>query len=185
MSRAADFTKTALLSLLSGAAIMLVLASPGGARKLLKAAGYELRRREQRQRFFWTLAYLRRKQYIDYREEKDGTISVVLTEDGKKRALRYKFDALVLPKTAHWDRKWRILMFDIPVRFKKAREAFRYKIKDLGLAQYQKSVWIYPYPCLDEVAFTAKFFGVAKYVHFVEAESISGEIEYKEIFDLL
>lgn len=184
MGRLRNLTKATLLSLLAGGVILLVLSSPGGTRRFLRAVGRELKRREQRQRFFWTLAYLRRRRYIDYREERDGTATVVLTEDGRRRALRYKFSALTLPKTRHWDGKWRIVIFDIPEKKRRGRDALRGKMRKLGCVLLQKSVWAWPYECRNEIDFIAETFGTGPYVHYLVAESITSEKFLKYKFNL-
>lgn len=184
MAKWGDLTKTILLSLLAGGAILLVLSSPGGTRMFLRAVSRELKRREQRQRFFWTLAYLRRKHYVDYREEKDGTVTIVLTEDGRKRALHYKLDNLTLPKTERWDRKWRIIIFDIPEKKRRGRDALREKMRELGCIQLQKSVWAWPYECRDEIDFIAETFDIGPHVHYLVAESITSEKFLKYKFNL-
>lgn len=185
MAKWGELTKSVLLSLLAGAAILLVLSSPGGTRMLLKAAGRELKRREARQRYFWTLAYLRRKQYIDYRQAKDGTVTVVLTEDGRKRALSYKFDTLALPKTERWDGKWRIIAFDVPEKKRHGRDALREKMQELGCVQLQKSVWAWPYECRNEIDFIAEMFEVGPHIHYIVAESITSEKFLKYKFELI
>ena len=38
-----------------------------------------------------------------------------------------------------WDGFWRIVIFDVPEKFKKARNALSKKIKDLGLFPLQKA----------------------------------------------
>jgi len=40
----------------------------------------------------------------------------------------------------------------------------RFHLKNLNFFQFQKSAWICPYPCEDEIIFIADFFGVGKYV---------------------
>lgn len=177
-------TGAILLSLLAGAAIYFALSSPGGARKLLKAVSRELKERRNRQRFFWTLAYLRRKRYIDFRESADGTTTIVLTEDGRKRALRYKFDELTLPRTKHWDGKWRIIAFDVPENKRRGRDALRDKMRELGCIQLQKSLWAWPYECRDEIDFIAETFHIAPHVHYIVAASITSEKFLKYKFNL-
>lgn len=184
MARPGDITKTILLSLLTGGAILLTLSSPGGTRMFLRAVSRELKRREARQRYFWTLAYLRRKQYIDYREAKDGTVTVVLTEDGRKRALSYKLDTLALPKPERWDGKWRIVAFDVPERKRRGRDALREKMRELGCIQLQKSLWAWPYECRGEIDFIAEMFEIGPHVHYIVAESITSEKFLKYKFNL-
>lgn len=173
--------KSVLLALLAAGALALTLSSPGGVRRLSRVIGYELKRAEARRRFFWTVAYLRRKKYLSYRESADGTVTITLSEDGRKRALRYQFDALALPKPERWDGKWRIVAFDIPEKRKAGREALRRKMKELGMVQLQKSLWAWPYECRDEVDFIAEIFDIGPYVHYLVAESITSDkfLKYK------
>lgn len=184
MPRPAHITKTILLALLAAGAIMLVLSSPAGVRQLYRVIGYELKRAEARRRFFWTVAYLRRKRYIDYRQAQDGTITITLTEDGRKHALRFQLDTLKLPKPERWDKKWRIIAFDIPEKKRKGRDALRDKMRELGCVQLQKSLWVWPYECKDEIDFVAEVFDIGRYVHYLVVESITSEKHLKYKFDL-
>ena len=56
-------------------------------------------------------------------------------------------------------------MFDIPEFKKSARETLRKRLKKLGFFQFQKSVWIYPYPCEQEIDFISEVFMVAPYIN--------------------
>ena len=75
-------------------------------------------------------------------------------------------------------------MYDLPIRFKKARDAFRWKLKDLGFFQFQKSAWIYPYPCEGEILFVADFFGVRKHIEIIEVNKILDDRQIKAHFGL-
>ena len=113
-------------------------------------------------------------------------ISVKLTNRGKERVIKFSFDLLEIKKPEKWDGKWRIIIFDIPNKYKQAREALRCKIKELGLRQLQKSVWIYPYDCEDEILFVAEAFEVQKYIEIITAERLLHSKVIKSYFkDLL
>ena len=81
--------------------------------------------------------------------------------------MQYDVENLRISNQAKWDGKWRILMFDIPEKEKGAREALRNKIKELGLIQFQKSVWLYPYPCENEIDFIAEYYQIGKYINLI------------------
>ena len=83
-----------------------------------------------------------------------------LTKEGKKRAGRFQIDSLEIQKPKRWDKKWRIVIFDIPHENRLVREALRGFLKRLGFCQVQKSVWAYPYDCRDEIKLIRDFFGV-------------------------
>ena len=76
-------------------------------------------------------------------------------------------------------------MFDLPIRFSKAREALRWKLKELGFIQFQKSVWVFPYLCEDEIIFVADFFRVGKYVEILTVERILRDESIKRHFNLI
>ena len=59
-------------------------------------------------------------------------------------------------------KKWRVLIFDIKDKQKMKREALRGKIKELGLYQLQKSVWVCPYDFIREVDIMRSFFGLSQ-----------------------
>lgn len=177
--------KEILTGLLVGGLVLVALSSPSGTRRLLKAVGREFRKREERKRFLWTVAYLRRKEYIEYHADTDGTIKIVLSEAGKKRALRYNLDTLTLPRGRSWDGKWHIVAFDIPEKRKAGRDALREKMDNLGMVQLQKSIWAWPYGCRDEIDFIAELFEVGPYVHYIVADSITSEKFLKYKFNLV
>lgn len=85
-------------------------------------------------------------------------------------------------KRGEWDGKWRLVVFDIPERIKKARDALRGKLRELGFYELQKSVWVFPYGCKNEIDFIIEFFNLKKYVRFCILESIDNELHLKKIF---
>jgi hypothetical protein len=130
------------------------------------------------------LATLKRKKLIRIVKNKNGKFLVKLTNKGKKRIVKISLDSVSIKKPKKWDGKWRIVFFDIPVEFNSAREALRHKMKELGFKQFQKSVWIIPYECEDEILFIAEFFGVEKYVEIIVAEKILHEKVIKKAFKI-
>jgi len=107
-----------------------------------------------------------------------------LTSKGKKKLQNIFIDEVIMKVPKKWDGKWRLVMYDLPVRFKKVRNAFRWKLKDLGFFQFQKSAWIYPYPCKEEILFVADFYGVRKYIEILEVCEILDDKKIKAHFNL-
>ena len=125
---------------------------------------------------------LKKQKLIEYVSEKDGKTIVKITKKGKTKLTAFAIDLMEIKKPKKWDGKWRLVMFDIPMRFTKGREALRYHLKELDFFQFQKSAWIYPYPCEDEIIFIADFFGVGKFVEILTVESILRDIQMKKHF---
>ena len=127
---------------------------------------------------------LYKSKIIDYRENNDGTVKLVLTEAGKKRALIYNLDKIKIKKPLMWDRLWRVVIFDIPEDKKKGRMALAGKLKDIGFYPMQKSVFIHPYECKDEVNFIVEIFDLAPYVRFFRVKNVDIEVDLRDRFNL-
>ena len=103
---------------------------------------------------------------------------------GKKYALHCKLDEMQIKTPDRWDGLWRIVIFDIPEKRKKAREALRSKLKELGFRELQKSVLVYPYECENEVDFICEVFELRNNVRYIKTNYISNEAELKLKFDI-
>jgi DNA-binding transcriptional regulator PaaX len=166
--------KEILRLLLGGAVLAAVLVMPGVAAVLprLKEPWDEFDIYRLRQ----NLRRLKRKGAISF-SEKDGKTLITLTRKGKKEALVYNIERMKVEKPKTWDKKWRLVVFDIPEYKKKAREALRLKLKDLDFYRIQDSVFIYPYPCFSEIEFLRQNFEVKDEVSFFVVEKLEKEEE--------
>ncbi len=114
--------------------------------------------------------------------EENGRTVVRISDRGRIRALRYKLQELVVKIPKAWDRKWRLVIFDIPEKYRHLRDLFRSFLKIMGFYQLQKSVWVHPYPCFDEIEFLRQIYHVEINVTYIVAESIEGQDDLKEHF---
>ncbi len=131
------------------------------------------------------IANLYRSKLIDFQEREDGTQILTLTENGKRKILAFNFEKLKFKKQNSWDGYWRIIIFDIPEKFKKERNALSQKLKFAGACPLQKSVFVYPYDCKNELDFLIEFFNLRRYVRFILAKEIDNELHLKKIFNLI
>lgn len=127
---------------------------------------------------------LRKRKFIKIIREKGGKVKIKLTNKGQKRFLEMSLSSLKIKRAEKWDGKWRIVIFDIPVKQNPGREALRSKMKNLGFKQLQKSVWIIPWECEDEILFVAEVYKVEKYVEIITAENILHGKEFRQIFKI-
>ena len=171
------------------AAAGLICTSPYGAGALIKEIKRHIsakdadRKKEIASRTITQALYHLKKRKLIKINKTDGTTEIVLTESGKKRKLAYDLDNISIAKPKSWDKKWRMIMFDIPESKKRKREEMREKFKRLGMMQFQKSVWIYPYECENEVDFIAETLGVRDYIHFMSV-AIDNDSPLKANFHL-
>lgn len=121
---------------------------------------------------------------VSFKEKEDGTVEIVLTKDGRKKALEFQFDEMKIKKPDKWDGKWRMVIFDIPEKKKKAREALRDKLKNLGFKELQKSVFVFPFECEDEIDFVTEVFEIRNHVRFLRVDYFTNEEQFKLKFGL-
>jgi len=131
-----------------------------------------------------TVKRLYKSKLVRAKRNKDGTCTLVLTRDGKKKALTYKIDNIKIKPTEKWDGKWRFVIFDVPENFRKIRNSLRNTLKRLEFFEYQKSVFVHPFECRDEIDFVVEYFDVRPYARFVIAESMDNELHLKKHFKL-
>jgi DNA-binding transcriptional regulator PaaX len=122
---------------------------------------------------------------VEIKEDKNGNTILVLYEEGKKKMLIYNIENLKLKRQSKWDGYWRLFIFDIPEKFKRERYILSKKLKEIGMYPLQKSVYIYPFECRDELDFIIEYFGFRKYVRFILAKEIDNELHLRKIFDLI
>ncbi len=125
-----------------------------------------------------------RSNYIKVIKTKTET-RIELTQRGKEIAQRFIYKNKHTQKRS-WDRLWRVVMYDIPEKHKQERDALREKIKELGMYQLQKSVWVYPYNCKEEMRFLCDVLHVSykKHILYFETKEIPYMNELYKIFGL-
>ncbi len=113
----------------------------------------------------------------------DGIEKFHLTPAGRNKFLRHQFNTLVPKKEKTWNGKWKIVLFDVPEFKRRTRDGLRKKLKEMGFLEFQKSVFIFPYRCEDEINFIINFLDIAEHVYYLEA-AISPDVEFRRHFNL-
>ncbi|MDO8536781.1 MAG: hypothetical protein Q7R94_00865 [bacterium] len=114
----------------------------------------------------------------------DGTLTLTLSEDGKKRALKYNLHRMKIQRPSVWNKLWRMISFDIPEDEREARDAFREHILNLGFYELHRSFFIYPFPCDKELEYIIELYDLRKYVRVITATHIDNESVIKKFFGL-
>ncbi|PJB99306.1 MAG: CRISPR-associated endonuclease Cas2 [Candidatus Nealsonbacteria bacterium CG_4_9_14_0_8_um_filter_35_12] len=138
-----------------------------------------------RRRIQEAIKRLNKKRLINFIEKGDK-VYLEITEEGNKLLKSFDYDELKLPNPKRWDKKWRLVTFDIPDKKKRERNAFSEKLKDLGFYPLQESVFIYPYDCRDEIDFICEFLSISRHVNYCLVESLDKrEGDLRNIFNLI
>ncbi|OGD65794.1 hypothetical protein A2215_01090 [Candidatus Berkelbacteria bacterium RIFOXYA2_FULL_43_10] len=138
-------------------------------------------RKSDRSEFSRKIYYLKQKGYIR-RLYEGKEVYTELTKKGKKRFTQVQMEHMEVPRPKKWDKKWRIIIFDIPEKKKEIRNAIRRKLYQIGFVQVQKSVFIHPFECTAEVNLICNYFGGRKYLKYMIAEILEGEESVVEEF---
>jgi DNA-binding transcriptional regulator PaaX len=174
--------KEKILLLLLGGIAFGCSYTPQNQWKVIKTVSSKWKDINKRE-LFSEIHKLYRSKLVEKTTNPDGTLTFVLTDKGKLRALTYNFENMKI-KDKDWDGKWRFIVFDVPEKFRTGRDALRGKIKKLGFYELQKSVFIFPYKCQDEIEFIIEFFGIRRYVRYGVIDSIDNEVHLKKVFGL-
>lgn len=98
-----------------------------------------------------------------------------LTEVGRKTLRRIQLTDYKIDKPKKWDKKWRMLIFDIKESQGGLRDKVRNTLVAIGFLRLQNSVWVYPYDCEDLITLLKADFEIGKEVLYVIADKIENE----------
>lgn len=143
-----------LRALAIGAAVIVITSSPAGTRRLIKGFKKEWKRRNA----LLALERLRRRRFVDFVEQRDGTLRITITTLGKQKVRQWDLERHRIQKPKQWDRRWHIVASDISEKRKKGRDALRVMLTRWGFYKLQESIYVHPYPCEDEIDLLRELF---------------------------
>lgn len=131
-----------------------------------------------------SISKLSQNKLIEERRMADGSFQLILTKDGRKEVSRFVLfgNALDLKKPKKWDRKWRIVIFDIPETDRIFRDILRRHLFTLEFYKLQQSVFISPHPFEKQIISLAKIYSATPFVRVITATKIDNENEIKKHF---
>ncbi len=179
--------KKVLLLLGMGTTIAAAFIAPRAAYMLAKALREEEEwknwRRFDQAYLRQTLRRLAKRKFVEIKESGKKQ-QIIITERGKKRILEYALGELTISKPSHWDKKWRVVIYDIPQKKKKLQEVMRRSLKQLEFLLIQESVYIIPYACYKEIEFLREYYGVGQYLKYLLVDKLEDDSAYKAYFGL-
>jgi len=181
-----EIAKDILYALFVTGAITIALSSPYFGRNLLKAFKKWIKSRKyQKSKKVYSVFYRLLKSGYIISERRNHDIYIRLTEKGKRAAGWLQIDALKIKRPKKWDGKYRLVIFDISQLKRIYRDALRGKLRELGFVRLQKSVWLHPFDCKDEIELLREFFGLnEKEMRLIIAEDIGDDKWIRKIFQI-
>ena len=173
--------RNAVLATVAVAGVIAIAAVAPNAVHLLKMTGLTNRLRNSTRS---TLTRLKAKGEIEFLEM-DGKKYARLTAKGEK-ALAYTKEKLRLKegKQRRWDRRYRLIMFDISEKRRGTREQLRLVMRDIGFLRIQDSAWAFPYDCEEFVALLKADLHIGKDVLYAVIEEIENDSVIRRHFGL-
>lgn len=164
-----EITKIVLSTIAAGG-FVVAAASLGNTVQLLKPI---LRKSPAKRQAYYVSEVIKklRKQGLIVEEGQ----SLILTDKGHKILAELEINDNTIKKPRVWDRKFRIIIFDITEDKKKIRNAVRHQLQNWGFCKLQDSVWVHPYDCTEEVTLLKLRFGLAKDVLYLVADQIEND----------
>ena len=131
-----------------------------------------------------TLMRLANKGFVVFIIE-NGRKLVRITPAGRRvLALEEQKTALQLQKKKRWDKRWRVVICDIPEYRRGTRDKLRLTMRTAGFYRLQDSVWIYPYDCEDFMALVKADLQIGNAVLYMVVEKIENDSKVKTHFML-
>ena len=168
------------LAVTGGLAVALVAPNVLGA---LGKLGLINNPRQKRQGVEKSLSRLVRHGYVVLEGREEGK-KVRLTEKGERYAAMLGEGKLIPKKPRRWDKKWRMLIFDIPENRRRVRSQIRASLVHMGFYRLQDSVWVYPHDAESLVTLLKADFKIGKDVLYVVADAIEYDLPLRKHFGL-
>jgi len=173
-----------VLKLLAAGVILTTVVLVPGIAAIGPLIEEEQRRREKKA---WEKFNLRRLKQVIKRLERQKEIEITngivkITEKGKKKILKYNLDNMKLKRKT--DGRWRVIVYDIANLKKFQRELFRETLKRLKFLRLQKSVYITPFVCDDEIEYLRQVFDIGSEVLVLRVAEIENAQVYKRYFGI-
>lgn len=172
-----------LLLIIGGLGFVFVAAAMGNAVQLLK---YTPLMKKSKLKVFEINQGIKRlldRDLLEIKEDKDYKF-LEITERGKNLLLKYQMEGLIKSKPKKWDKKYRVVIFDISEQKKKIRDHLRNMLRSFGFVCLQDSVWVYPYACQEIVDLLKQYLQLKEDVLYMTVESIENDKWLKENFKL-
>lgn len=108
-----------------------------------------------------------------------------MTSIGESLLRRWQFSDFKIQKSKKWDKKWRVMIFDIPEKKKRVRDSLTLLFRQAGIYRLQNSVWVHPFDCEDIITLLKTDFGIGKNLLYLIVDELENDKYLREEFGLI
>ena len=130
------------------------------------------------------LTRLAQKGYLVFEKNHRGTFARITASGVRALALEEEKASASIRTKRKWDKRYRMVMFDVPEKRKNVRDRLRRSMRESGFLLVQDSAWIYPYGCEDLIALIKADLRIGKDVLYVIVEKIENDAWIRKHFGL-
>jgi CRISPR-associated endonuclease Cas2 len=179
--RLGTFQAVMLGAVAVGVVVLIAATAPNVAQLLKYFPGYKKGARFNYQTKS-ALSRLAAKGLVVFIEKGDKRYARI-TESGK-HMLDLETARMQIGKKKRWDRRWRLVIFDIPERRRSVRTRLRKFMSLCGFHRLQDSVWVYPHDCEDLIVLVKAEFRIGADALYLIVEQIERDKHLREHFHL-
>ena len=117
--------------------------------------------------------------------EKNGKKWIEITDAGKRAlSIEQEKARLLAMRGKRWDKRYRLVMFDIPQKRKTMRDSVRHILRECGFLRLQNSVWVFPYDCEELITLVKSDMRIGKELLYAVVDSIENDAWIQRHFGL-
>jgi DNA-binding transcriptional regulator PaaX len=173
-----------LLHTIAAAGVLsLVMLAPNALQVLRMFDGGKVRRKDPKYLFASAFEKLLAREVIVIETNERGK-RVRITELGKYELARMVARTPDTRKHKRWDKRWRMVIYDIKEERKVTRLRLQEMLRSFGFYRLQNSVWVYPHDTEALVILLKADFKIGGEVLYVVVEKIENDSSLKKHFGL-
>lgn len=154
-------------------------------RNILPTLGFKPKNQRRFNTYTKTVAHRLVQQQLAAWIKRDGKTFLRITPAGRQRlAFTREKMQLVTGGKRRWDKRWRMVVFDLPERRRATRAKLRSIMAEVGFIRLQDSVWVYPYDCEEFIALLKAELKIGKDALYAIVEKIENDKTIREHFRL-
>lgn len=125
--------------------------------------------KKKRERWIKMINYLKSNGYLNVKDLKNRK-AIMITSKGFDKIFDTKIK--ITEKKKRLDKKWQMVLFDIPEQRKGHRELFRKQLQYLRYKKLQRSIWVCPYDVLKDTETLIKRYKLDRFVRLLLVEEV-------------